>query len=219
MTNTPETQPKEDTPRRSILKRLLGRHTTAVAYLAMFAALGGSAYAAVTVTGKNIKDGTVTGRDVKNRSLGTSELSSTALGSLKGQLGPQGPKGDRGEQGPAGPTGPAGPKGETGPQGAPGPAGPQGPSGISGWEYQVSPGVTLPSGTANPTQADCSDGKKALGGGASAAFAATGVPHANAYVSTSAPTDDGTGWVVLSRNTSSATATVYVWVICANVTS
>ena len=53
---------------RSILKRLSGRHTTAVAYLALFAALGGSAYAAVTVTGKNIKDGTITGKDVENSS-------------------------------------------------------------------------------------------------------------------------------------------------------
>ena len=48
---------------RSILKRLLGRHGTAVAYLALFAALGGSAYAAVTVTVKQIKDDTVTGKD------------------------------------------------------------------------------------------------------------------------------------------------------------
>ena len=31
---------------------------------------GAGAYAAVTVTGKQIKDGTVTGKDVKNRSLG-----------------------------------------------------------------------------------------------------------------------------------------------------
>ena len=53
---------------RSFLRRLLRRHSTAVAYLALFAALGGSAYAAVTVTGSNIKDGTVTGKDVKNRS-------------------------------------------------------------------------------------------------------------------------------------------------------
>jgi hypothetical protein len=206
---------------RSILRRLSRRHSTAVAYVALFAALGGSAYAAATITGKNIKDGTITGRDIKDRSLGTGKLSPTALGSLKGQpgpAGPQGPKGDRGEQGPAGPTGQAGSKGETGPQGAPGPAGPQAPSGISGWEYQVSPGVTLGSGVANPTQADCSDGKKALGGGASAALPGTSIPHANAYVSTSAPTDDGTGWVVHSRNTSSATATVYAWVICANVT-
>ena len=54
---------------RSILRRLSRRHGTAVAYLALFAALGGSAYAAVTATGKNIKDGTVTGGDAKNRSL------------------------------------------------------------------------------------------------------------------------------------------------------
>jgi hypothetical protein len=47
---------------RSTFRRLARRHTTAVAYLALFAALGGSAYAAVTVTGKQIKDGTVTGK-------------------------------------------------------------------------------------------------------------------------------------------------------------
>lgn len=50
----------------SIAKRLVRRHGTAVAYVALFAALGGSAYAAVTITGANIKDGTVTGKDVKN---------------------------------------------------------------------------------------------------------------------------------------------------------
>ena len=65
---------------RSTLRRLARRHTTAVAYLALFAALGGSAYAAVTVTGKQIKDGTVTGKDVKNRSLGAAKLSAGALG-------------------------------------------------------------------------------------------------------------------------------------------
>ena len=84
---------------RSILKRLLGRHTTAVAYLALFAALGGSAYAAATVTGTNIKDGTITGRDVKNRSLGTNKLSASALGSLAGQPGPAGPRGPSGISG------------------------------------------------------------------------------------------------------------------------
>ena len=92
----------------SILRRLFRSHSTAVAYLALFAALGGSAYAAVTVTGKNIKDGTVTGRDVKNRSLGTNELSPTAVSSLKGQPGPAGPQGDKGAPGPTGPIGPAG---------------------------------------------------------------------------------------------------------------
>jgi hypothetical protein len=35
----------------SIIRRLVGRHATAVAYLALFAALGGSAYAATKITG------------------------------------------------------------------------------------------------------------------------------------------------------------------------
>ena len=194
---------------RSILRRLARRHATAVAYLALFAALGGSAYAAVTVTGKNIKDGTITGRDVKSRSLGTSKLSPTAVSSLTGQRGPSGPQGESGERGSVGPVGP---KGDIGPAGPQGPAGPAGPSGVSGWEYRVSEGVYLPSGVSNPTQANCPAGKKALGGGASATYA-------NAYVIDSAPTNDGTGWVVRSRNTSPSPATVYAWVICGNVTS
>jgi hypothetical protein len=39
----------------SVLKRLARRHTTAVAYLALFAAFGGSAHAAGAITGKNIR--------------------------------------------------------------------------------------------------------------------------------------------------------------------
>ena len=89
---------------RSILKQLTRRHTTAVAYLALFAALGGSAYAAATITGKNIKNGTITGKDVKNRTLGTRELSKKALSSLKRQARPAG---ERGATGPAGPAGPS----------------------------------------------------------------------------------------------------------------
>jgi hypothetical protein len=201
---------------RSILRRLLRRHGTAVAYLALFAALGGSAYAAVTVTGKNIKDGTITGSDVKNQSLGTSKLSATAVSSLTGQRGPAGPQGDKGEPGPVGPTGATGPKGATGPagaQGTPGPAGPPGPSGISGWEYRVSsPGVSIPSGDAGGGRVFCPGGKKALGGGAS-------VANAHAYVTNSAPTDGGTGWAVWYHNKSSGSVTVYAWVICAYVSS
>jgi Collagen triple helix repeat (20 copies) len=199
---------------RSILRRLSRRHSTAVAYLALFAALGGSAYAAVTVTGKNIKDGTVTGRDVKNRSLGTNKLSATAVSSLTGQRGPAGPRGETGEPGPAGPTGPAGPKGETGPagpQGAQGPAGPPGPSGISGWEYRVSAGLSIPAGQAGWREVNCPDRKNALGGGASSTSSLI-------QVSTSAPTNGGTGWASVFYNAADfLKGTVYAWVICANV--
>src|SRR4051794_27006239 len=93
---------------RSTLRRLGRRHTTAVAYVALFAALGGSAYAAVTVTGKQIKDGTVTGRDIKNRSLGAKDLSAGALGSLAGERGPAGPQGSPGPKGDPGKPGTTG---------------------------------------------------------------------------------------------------------------
>jgi Collagen triple helix repeat (20 copies) len=201
----------------SILKRLSRRHGTAVAYLALFAALGGSAYAADKLTGGFIKDGTITGKDVKNGSLGAKKLSAKAVSSLRGQTGPagpQGPKGDKGPQGPAGPEGPQGQEGPQGPQGQQGPAGPAGPpgpSGISGWEYRVSsPGERVASGDAGGGSVFCPSGKKALGGGAS-------VANAETFITTSAPTNGGTGWYVWFNNKSSAAVTVYAWVICAKV--
>jgi Collagen triple helix repeat (20 copies) len=200
---------------RSILRRLSRRHTTAVAYLALFATLGGTAYAAVTVTGKNIKDGTVTGRDVKNRSLGTNELSPTAVSSLKGQPGPAGSQGDKGAPGPTGPIGPAGPKGETGAGGPQGPAGPPGPSGISGWQYATE-GQVIPAGSTGTTwQVSCPGDTKALGGGVAPAVN----DYSKGYVLHSGPAGPATGWEVKIRNESTSPYTYYAWVICANVTA
>jgi len=195
----------------SILRRLVRRHTTAVAYLALFAATGDSAYAATTITGKNIKDGTITGTDIKNRSLGTHKLSAAALGTLArtgGPAGPQGPKGATGPAGPKGATGPAGRKGATGPTG---PAGRQGPSGISGLEY-VTNGRDLAPKVLGYDSVDCPGGKKALGGGVS-------VNNNNAHIINSAPADGGAGWVGQVGNDSTVTITEFAWAICANVTS
>ena len=220
---------------RSILKRLLRRHTTAVAYLALFAALGGSAYAAATVTGKNIKDGTVTGRDVKNRSLGTSKLSASAVSSLTGQPGPAGPqgpagaqgakgdpgsKGDPGPAGPKGETGPAGPRGETGPAGPTGPQGPPGPmdpSVVRDWSYHTV-GHSIGPDDYEKWKVDCPDGKRALGGGVFASGPYQGNLQ-NAAVVSSAPTGaDGTGWgITYSNDYSQGTMTAYAWVLCAKV--
>jgi len=186
-----------------------------IACLALSIALGGTASAAVLITGKQVKDGSIAGRDVKNRSLGMNKLSTSAVSSLAGQAGPagpQGPQGEKGDQGPVGPTGATGPKGETGPAGPQGPAGPAGPSGISGWEYRVSPGKSIPGNSPAYEPVDCPDGKKALGGGGS-------TESAGVYVFASAPTDPGTGWVVGYNNTYSTPRTVYAWVICAYVAS
>ena len=208
---------------RHIITRLLGRHGTAVAYLALFVALGGSAYAAATVTGSNIKDGTVTGRDVKNRSLGTSKLSASAVSSLAGQPGATGPQGEKGAPGPGGPQGPAGPKGEkgdpgapgaiglTGAQGAQGPVGPQGARGVSGWTHRT--GVaSVASGDQRSIQANCPTGKKALGGGVSSTR-----PSPATQIFQDAPTAAMDGWFVSVRNDATAEVTYYAWVICADV--
>ena len=230
---------------RSILRRLFRRHTTAVAYVALFAALGGSAYAAATITGAGIKDGTVTGRDVKNRSLGANELSAKAresLASRPGRQGAPGPKGDKGAPGPAGPKGETGAKGETGPkgeagakgetgpagpvgpEGAPGPMGPQGPPGprlpgaISGYSYHTE-GHTIGPDDWESWGVDCPAGKRALGGGVAASGQLVGNFLHSAVVS-SAPTGPaGTGWsVTYSNDYDAGKVTAYVWVICATVT-
>ena len=206
---------------RSIIKRLSRRHGTAVAYVALFAALGGSAYAAVTVTGQNIKDGTITGKDVKNRSLGKSKLSATALGSLTGERGPAGPEGPQGPQGQRGPQGPAGPIGQTGPKGADGPAGPagptgaQGPSGISGYQVVVTPvaeATTIPKGQAGRVGVVCPQGKRVLGGGV-AHYPENGI----ARVVESTPADTGTGWTALVYNDGDSSFESYAWATCAFV--
>jgi hypothetical protein len=86
------------------------RHAVAVAYLALFVALGGTSYAALTITGKNVKNGSLTGADIKDASLRTADVKN---GSLLGQDFKQG-------QLPAGPRGLTGQTGATGRPGQPG---------------------------------------------------------------------------------------------------
>jgi hypothetical protein len=65
-----------------VLTRRIPRPSVAlvVAFAALFAALGGTGYAALKITGKNIVNGTVTGADVDNKSLGGKELKPDTLG-------------------------------------------------------------------------------------------------------------------------------------------
>jgi hypothetical protein len=63
-----------------MLKGRRPSHATIVAYLALFIALGGSAFAAKTViTGKQIKNGTITGADIKNGSIKGKDLAKNTL--------------------------------------------------------------------------------------------------------------------------------------------
>jgi len=51
-----------------------------VAVVALMVSLGGSAYAALTITGKNIKNGSVTGKDIRNHSLRGSDVKHDGIG-------------------------------------------------------------------------------------------------------------------------------------------
>jgi hypothetical protein len=100
-------------------RRIRPTYANVVASVALFAALGGSSYAALAITGQQVRDGSLSGRDVRNASLTTSDVRDQTLlardfkrGQLPaGQAGPQGPKGDPGTNGNAGPRGEPGPPG------------------------------------------------------------------------------------------------------------
>lgn len=146
--------------------------------------------------------------------LGTDGKFPPSVG-LAGPAGPQGPKGDKGDQGapgPAGPKGATGPKGTTGAAGDRGPAGPPGPSGISNWQYKLER-LDLPAHRRDSWGVNCGAGRKALGGGVSAAGLQLG------RIEQSAPANDGAGWVVDYYNESNVAVSAYVWVICASVAS
>lgn len=100
--------------------RLRSRLTYAnvMATIAVFVALGGSSYAAIAITGRDVEDGSLTGRDVRDGSLSAAELAPQAVTAARrgrrGRRGPRGSRGRRGRPGPAGPTGPPGPRGVAG---------------------------------------------------------------------------------------------------------
>jgi hypothetical protein len=80
----------------------------AVALIALFVALGGTATAGgLLITSRQIKNGTIQAVDINSRTLRT----------LAGRQGPAG------AEGPPGPQGPSGPPGDRGPQGVQGPPG------------------------------------------------------------------------------------------------
>jgi hypothetical protein len=62
------------------LSKLRPSPAMVVALIALFVALGGGAYAAIVVTGKNVRNGSLTGVDFKQRSLHGSKLRADSIG-------------------------------------------------------------------------------------------------------------------------------------------
>jgi hypothetical protein len=99
---------------RKICSRL--SYANVVATLALFVALGGSSYAALTITSRDVKNNSLTGADVKNSSLTGSDIKEQSLRPSDFRAGDLPP-------GPAGPAGPPGAKGDRGEKGERGEAG------------------------------------------------------------------------------------------------
>lgn len=81
-----------------------------VAIVALLVALGGTSYAALSLTSKDIKNNSLTGFDIRDGSIRTGEIKNRSLRAIdfrKGQL----PRGRTGATGPAGATGAQGPAG------------------------------------------------------------------------------------------------------------
>ena len=135
-------------------------HATVVAYLALFVALGGSSYAAVT-----LKENSVKAKQIAKDAVGASEIK-------KGAVGTSETKNLLAEDFKAGeiPAGPQGPKGDTGPQGLQGVAGTNGANGatnVVARSQNSTPGFEQ--NQAEGTSVFCQAGERAVGGGLSIA--------------------------------------------------
>jgi hypothetical protein len=179
-------------------------YANVVATLALFIAIGGTSYAAITITGKNvkdssltgvdIKDSTLTGADVKNGSLVAADFAAGAL-----PAGAQGPAGAAGAQGATGPKGEKGEQGEKGDKGAPG---------ATSVTRRTGTVINVASGTADFASASCLVGEKAVGGGAFS-------DRNDAFLSTSYPVPGNPdSWSVVLRSPA-AVAHVTPYVLCA----
>ena len=190
----------------SKIERLRQRITSAhvIATIALFVALSGSSYAAVTIRESQIRNNSIPGSKLKansipasklknnsipgtklrNNTIGRAKLRSDVLtGSGGGNLVTGQSDDEESATGPRGPQGPSGPRGLTGPQGPAGPAGPAGAQGAAGVSQFVpvstSAEVAADTGTATAS-VTCGDGQALYG---TNYRTSTLVPAANATVS------------------------------------
>jgi hypothetical protein len=196
----------------SMLKRIHIRglrHSTVAPYLALFIALGGTAYAGVTlprssVGPKQIQAGAVKSGKVKNRSLRAAEFRAGEV-----PEGEQGPPGPQGVQGPLGPVGPQGPEGNV--------------AAVT-VEFTQASADLAGAGASASYNAFCPSGQVAIGGGFRGDFQdseQTNVGSSRPSRSTgdTEPPLDGesyTGWrITVVNETGVAGIRPEVWAICA----
>lgn len=185
------------------------RHLTyanVTATLALFVALGGSSYAAIKVTGRDVRDGSLSGRDLRAASLSSREVRNGSLMTSDFHLG-QLPSGERGE------------KGEKGDRGDPGPPGATQVVMREGSIFHGDPPPPGDSYSRIDGGADCEPGERATGGGYYLPAEAV-MTRSEPVVSTRAgpPADGSTpgGWAFDIDNPSRVPLEdARLWVVCA----
>jgi hypothetical protein len=167
------------------------RVATLLALLALFIALGGTSYAALTLPKNSV--GT---RQIKPRAVTLSKISTSARKSLKGQTGPSGPVG------PTGPAGPTGLKGATGMTGATGPV---------NVVMRIGTATEVASNASATASADCDAGEMATGGGF---FTQVDVQVTASRPVPLTPAAQATGWQATFKNTTASSAFVGAYAMC-----
>jgi hypothetical protein len=169
-----------------------------VSLLALFVALGGTSYAAIAITGKNVKNGSLTGKDLKDGSVGTLDVKNGGLLAKDFKAG-QLPKGDDGLNGK------------------------DGAHGANGATNVVLRQVETPFTTAGANaEVPCAAGERATGGGSSYSTNAVGVAKPvvllSRPVTNTAPYTTPDGWEAAMRNDDGATGEyeLFVYVVCAS---
>lgn len=182
-----------------------------VAILALLVAMGGTSYAAVTlsknsVASKHIKNGQVKRADLKASAVNSAKVKDGSLAARDFRAGelPEGPRGD---------TGPAGPRGDTGPRGVAGP---------TDTVTVVAKSPTIAPGNYGVATAHCPAGMQAVGGGIqphSITLSVTGdfpvIGGANISVLATGQHAAATAWRGTARNDGSGTYQLTVAAVCA----
>jgi hypothetical protein len=199
----------------SITSRL--SYANIIASLALFIALGGVSWAAVSlpqasVGNRQLKANAVTTEKVRNGSLLATDFK-------PGQL-PVGPRGLAGTQGIPGLKGDPGAKGATGPMGDPGAKGDPGAPGATNVVVRTESTDVNGAGGRALFQVLCAPGERAVGGGASTTDSLTA-----AELQQSFPVGDNgvrlsegqtpTGWQTLVKNDSASTTSATGYAVCA----
>jgi hypothetical protein len=183
-----------------------------ISLIALFVALGGTGYAAITINGKNIKNKSIAGKKLKNKAITGAKIKGNAV---------TGPKVK------AGSLDSSDFKAGTLLRGATGPAGPAGANAATSITYRTFLTNSQANGATGEAEAGCDAGEKLIGGGGGWVNASDPPTQfvLDATISDSSPATLGdnpivegqtpTSWHVSGVNTSGGNARMYALAACA----